>query len=645
MNYFYYTFLFYFILFLIGLGPALWYGKFLQIRNIYHLVVYSITIGILLSSFIFVILGSEGIEILGDIYPFIILSLIFVSAGLLTANYLRQGPNEYRSLLSESRIFLSNKSNIFVLLLLLSLLIFLLTMNSKVYVYRIDEFRYWLTDAKYIFNYKGFRFDRFLVPHANYSSFYTLQLAQVHRLFGRLVEQYTSIIPILYLIVGLALIHINSVVTGKGSKYLLIITLLSLFLIFYPDIFLAYADIAVSFYILLSIVIIIKKFPTNYYYAKIFLTTLSLLAISFVKLPELLYSPYSILLFICWLYYDRRDIIELLKSDLPIKLKSILALIFPSIVIITNYRYRSNVFPNTNTTDLLNQNPISSSISTYLNEGEFSQLFKYPFYVGEFFWDNYLGLMLFFLLIIFLVLYLFYKVYLKDGLRGILKDRQIIIYSAVIFLFPIMNLSFYALYNRRSQLERYLTAAILVGGLLLMHLYSKKYLENIRKYVIVMMLAIFIVLIPDYFSPRFDQLTNNMHDGSYRKNSSFSEVILITDDVKKRIGSEKVLLSRIQIHCGSKKDKCISNTPNNLRKYEYFLQDNIISKSYNVNVGDFEDLLNELDVKYILTTAGFEFVTAFDTKGDKNKYIHLYEYDKETNNFRYLKGYQDFDYY
>ena len=195
----------------LGLYMPFVFESVIPIKNILHYFSFSLFCGFFFNSLIIFFLGLIGVPI-NELFFIIYISLMFLLNSIL-----------YFLFLPEDKIksFFRNFRPKFVDIIWLSVffVIFLVfvQITTERYFPNWDNFTYWAIDAKFIFENHNLNGRNLDVLQNFYLPFYPLQLSYVYFLYEEVVEQYSSLITLLYGYISLLYLSSYIIDSKKNS--------------------------------------------------------------------------------------------------------------------------------------------------------------------------------------------------------------------------------------------------------------------------------------------------------------------------------------------------------------------------------------------------------------------------------------------
>ncbi|HKM19767.1 MAG TPA: hypothetical protein VJY47_00900 [Candidatus Dojkabacteria bacterium] len=202
--------------------------------------------------------------------------------------------------------------------------VFFLQLCTERYFPNWDNFTYWAIDSKYIFE-TGSLYGRSLdLLEKFYLPFYPLQLSYVYFIYGEVVEQFSSLLTLLYGFIALFTLTGYIIDSKKDSIIKMILYFISFTGLLYYFLSLdtlvtQYADVFCGVLVMFYGIIIFANNPTK---ENILLRFFSVLVVAVsVYLTKLAYAPISLLMLLLYLIYDAGFFIGLIKKLPKEKLK------------------------------------------------------------------------------------------------------------------------------------------------------------------------------------------------------------------------------------------------------------------------------------------------------------------------------------
>ncbi len=320
---------------LCGIGYASFLKNVIPIKNILVFLGVATFLGLFLNTFLIFLLGTLGVSLSSVFF------LIYIVLTGLLNMYLFFRFSSEEDILGYVKKIKFEVVDIVAILIFVALFFMFASECLESYFAPWDVFTFWGVDAKYIFENSRLRDGSFGVLANNYLSFFSLQINYVYLLYGRIVEEFTGLLSLIYGYTALTIV-LGYVVDIKKSllkKIFLYLGLFSALYAFYTVqklLICMYSDVFLSAVVLTYCVVLFnKEFDERDWYKRALL--LSLLAIS-LYLTKTHYFVFAIYLFIFPAILDliqQRGIIKRKWKDW----RSLLCILILFVVIILVARY------------------------------------------------------------------------------------------------------------------------------------------------------------------------------------------------------------------------------------------------------------------------------------------------------------------
>lgn len=310
------------------------------VRNIMTYLTLSLFFGLLLNTFIIFILGLIGISIssafLGGFISLMSLAqLVF---------FVFCVPEEKIGLYFKN--FQPKIIDVLWMIVFFICFLFFVQICTEQFFPNWDNFTYWAIDSKYIFETGRLNGRSLDILQKFYLPFYPLQLSYVYFIYGEVVEQFSSLLTLLYGFIGLSVLSGYIVDSKKDSiikNFLYFISLVGLvsFFLSLNTLVTQYADVFCAVLIMFYGIIVFANEPTK---KSILLRVLSVVFISIsLYFTKLAYAPISLLLIILYVLYDFNYFFSVSKKSWKRSILLFVVLVIISVFISAKLKVIDNI--------------------------------------------------------------------------------------------------------------------------------------------------------------------------------------------------------------------------------------------------------------------------------------------------------------
>lgn len=554
------------------------FKKVIPIKNILTYFVLSLFYGLFLNSLVILGLGLLGISITSNFFWFYIPSVLLLNLLFYVFCIPREEIEQY---------FLNTKLGVVDLIwfgIYFLCFIFFLQICTERFFPNWDNFTYWAIDAKYIFE-SGSLYGKSLdILEKFYLPLYPLQLSYVYFLYGRVVEQFSSLLTLLYGYIGLFVL--SSYIADskrdwvmKNLLYFLSLTALVSFFYSLNTLVTQYADVFCAVLILFyGIVVFSSKVDQDTFFLRFILVVLLSTALYLTKLA---YAPISLLMIVLYLLYDAHFLLSvfkgLKKNTRVILWISLLFFVFLGVYIIFKTPFGKNITHYT---------VIFKDFHVFTKK-RFEYLVKILHYL--------LGRIPEFLLAVFLLFggYIFYN-------KGIKKtDSKKILVTLILSVVPILFYFILMKDTKNGSLLRYMSLVFFLIPYLLILLTKDIKFNGMQTFVLST-----LILIPVVFSIFFRihiEYGFNWEfapkSGEYMDSELLKEPYLISEEIRSKIEPDDKIM-----FVGQEPGENIGNiAPPNLY-IKYYLAENSVGSQYSISVEEWIDYMYDYNPDYVFIT-------------------------------------------
>lgn len=561
------------IFLLLGIGMSSFFLNVILVRNILTYLLMSVFLGVFINTFVIFLFGCIGLNLTLDFYIIYIFSVFLINVFLF---FYFSPEQKIRDLL---RIRLEIVDILWIFILLLFSLV-LVKICMEEYFPNWDSFTHWAIDARYLFLNESFRDGSYDLIKYGYLPFYSLQLNYVYLIYGSIVEQYSSLITLMYSVIGTLLcfsyiIDIKRNAFKKSLLYVLTFSSLYSFFMIQGLLFTQYADAFCSVLILFYGVILFLSEPQLKTYWKRFLL-LFLFSYS-IYLTKSHYIPITLFLIVFFLFYDRNFIIQNIKNLLLNKsiYLSVITIVFCTSVV---YLYSRNFISDTNVVSFTVQN---LSINRQLQ-------LSYLFEMIEFLFSH-ITLMLYLAMCVLMVVLTTHK--------GFKKKFSLALFF-VLFL-AIIPITYFFLNQANLQdmsLLRYLGLTFFVLPLVLIT--EKAPLEIKRKSQEIILVIILVIIPVILFVKIIDSygmdFSFSPHIGSYKNFKWQRDYYYLSEEIISHIPKDSSIMMVEQ------ENDRLGNMNIPLIFVRYYLADNSVGHQYRLPKEQWYEYMRKFSPDYIL---------------------------------------------
>jgi hypothetical protein len=294
----------------------MWYRIFkffkniIPVKNIVVFIGISIFLGLFLNTFIIFLLGTLGVTLNPQFFL-----IYIIIAGLLNMYAFWRLSSEELVAGYVKKVKLE-VIDIIAIAIFVALFFMFASECLESYFAPWDVFTFWGVDAKYIFDNSHLRDGSFGVLANNYLSFFSLQINYVYLLYGRIVEEFTGLLSLIYGYTALTIVlgyvlDVKKSILKKIFLYLGIFSALYAFYTVQKLLICMYSDVFLSVVVLTYCVVLFNKIPKRMNGYKRALL-LSLLAIS-LYLTKTHYFVFAIYLLVFPIILDLIQLKSLVK--------------------------------------------------------------------------------------------------------------------------------------------------------------------------------------------------------------------------------------------------------------------------------------------------------------------------------------------
>lgn len=559
------------------------FKKVISVKNILTYFVLALFYGLFLNSLIIFGLGLLGVSITSNFFLFYIPSVLLLNLLFYVFCVPKEEIEQY---------FLNTKLGIVDLIwfgIYFLSFIFFLQICTERFFPNWDNFTYWAIDAKYIFE-RGSLHGRFLdMLQKFYLPLYPLQLSYVYFLYGRVVEQFSSLLTLLYGYIGLFVLgsyiaDSKRDLVMKNLLYFLSLTALVSFFYSLNTLVTQYADVFCAVLILFyGIVVFSRKVDKNTFCLRFVLVVLLSTTLYLTKLA---YAPISLLMIVLYLLYDAHFILSVFKG-LKKNVKVIfwvilLCLFFLGVYIIFRTSFGKNITSYT----------VIFKDSYFFTKERFTYLVKILRYL--------LGRIPEFLLAVFLLFggYVFHN-------KGIKKtDSKKILTTLILSVVPIVFYFILMKDTKNGSLLRYMSLVFFIIPYLLILLTKDIKFNGMRTFVLstlILLSVIFSVFFQIHIEYDFNwEFTPK--SGEYMDSKLLKVPYLISEEIRSKIKPDDKIM-----FVGQEPEENIGNiAPPNLY-IKYYLAENSVGSQYTIPVEGWIDYMYGYapDYVFISNYSGF----------------------------------------
>lgn len=583
------------------------FKKVIPVKNILTYFVLSLFYGLFLNSLMIFCLGLLGVSITSNFFLFYIPSVLLLNVLF----YVFCIPKE-----EIEKCFLNTKLRIVDLIwfgIYFLSFIFFLQICTERFFPNWDNFTYWAIDAKYIFESGSLHGKSLDILEKFYLPLYPLQLSYVYFLYGRVVEQFSSLLTLLYGYIGLFVLggyiaDSKRDLVMKNLLYFLSLTALVSFFYSLNTLVTQYADVFCAILLLFyGIVVFSQKVGKDTFFLRLILV---ILFSSSLYLTKLAYAPVSLLMIILYLLYDAHFLLSvfkgLKKNTRVILWISLFFFVFLGVYIIFKTPFGKNI---------TNYTVIFKDFYLFTKE-RFEYLVKILQYL--------LRRIPEFLLAVFLLFggYVFYN-------KGIKKtDSKKILITLILSVIPILLYFVLMKSTKNGSFLRYMSLVLFLISYLLILLTKDIKFNGMRTFVLST-----VVLIPVVFSMFFrihieygfnwEFMPNS---GEYRDSKLLRESYLISEEIRSKIKPDDKIM-----FVGQEQGENMGNiAPPNLY-IRYYLAENSVGSQYSIPVKKWIDYMYDHNPDYVFITNYSGFFPKCDKYLEEGSFylLEIQNQDKE----------------
>lgn len=590
-----------------GLGYfSLFRGVFV-VKNYISFLLIAGFLGFFINTIIFFILGILGATFTSEFFIALILLSTFLSICIFFATFKEKWLRFY----TDKTNFEFVDFIFFILLLLISFLLIKICFEN--YFTNWDSFTHWAIDTKYIFQHKELRDSSFDLIRYSYLPFYPLMLSYTYFLYGRIVEQYSSLVTLFFSLWGVFVLFSIVIDVKKNSIFKSLLYVFSMLPIFsfynIQNLLLTqYADVFCSTIILMYGIILFKKpISPAKYWKRVLLLFLLAFSIFFTKTHY-----FSITLFLLFFVfvYDIQFILKNFPKILNIKIFITGLLLISLFLIVNSYAQQ-----------FLNKNSVLVETSGKLFFISRAQVL----YLVEMFKYLTRELSLF-----FAFSFSFFILFLRNERFYIYKNLFKFLFAILILSFPLFYYFIHMGTFVDMSLLRYLSLSFFLIPLLFIKIVEPFKIE-VGKLLKIFIVALFCCIpLSFYIGVLFNtRLSFNPHNGEYKDfiwqkdfNNFAEKVISITGDKSKIIIVDKEY-------------EFLSNMDVPVIYIRYYMSENSVGHGYRVLPNSWYEYMNAFSPDYFLIYSydnywvgcneylkeGYSYLV-------KNEKINNYEFEK-----------------
>ncbi len=571
----------FFILIPLCLSSGLLYTVFLKdvvpVKNIFTFLSLSLFFGLFFNSFIIFIMGMFGVVISGVFLTYYIVIMVVINVLCFLIFMDEETFSKYFNDFKPEFIDV-----IWFLIYTFFLFVFIKMCMEMFFPYW-DNFTYWSIDAAYIFE-QGLLNGKSALDIISkfYLPFFPLQLSYVYFLYGEIVEQFSSLISVIYGFIGVFLLgsYILDLKNNRILKNILYFFVLCGVLALFSSLNVLvtqYADAFCSVLILFYGIVLFSTKPKKSNYFKRFL--LILIFSLGIYLTKLAYAPITLFLLLLYVYYDFAFIKKGLKNFFNKRRKPYLIGFVLLAILAVLVLFQRN-------TEFLSQ------INQYMDIIRITNLFTKEGFLYSVNVYYYLIQRIFKILILLAFLLGVYIFMGKDSRK---IDNKKILLVLMIFLFPI---GFYILIQKdlaNASLLRYLSLTFYLLPFLFINI-----LENLNfktKNVLVgLFLCLWVIFLFLQISSEYNlKFEFSPHSGSYKESELLKEHYIFADKILSLVSQESTIMIVREEY-----EKYLGNIDEPALYLGYYLANHSVGGQYRVDKEKWLAYMLEFKPNYLL---------------------------------------------